>query len=233
VVRAAFEAHLGPLKRIITRNVSEREEIEREKSIQFSELRMLSTVGMGTFGRVRLVEHTGSGKTYALKSMSKEKIIRYQQEQHVRNECLLMRKISHPFCGRLITTFKDDLRVHMLLEATMGGELFRYLDLEPSGSFPELWCAFYSGCVLLALDHLHSQDIVYRDLKPENLLLDKFGYLKVVDYGFAKHVSKRTYTVCGTPDYIAPEIILRKGGDGLMAALHIPHPTPHTWHPTL
>jgi serine/threonine protein kinase len=102
-------------------------------------------------------------------------------------------------------------RLQLVCRYATGGELFRYLDLEPSGSFPEAWCAFYAGCVLLALDHLHSQDIVYRDLKPENLLLDKEGYIKVVDYGFAKHVTKRTYTVCGTPDYIAPEIILRKG----------------------
>ena len=214
IKRAAFERHMGPLRDHLDRHDAWLKELEAAKGIEIGDLMLLPTLGVGTFGRVRLVEHRSTGKAFALKSMSKSRITKYRQQSHVRDECLLMRQISHPFCARLIKTYKDDVKVHMLLEATLGGELFRYLDTQPGGKFPEDWCRFYAACVVLALEHMHSQGIVYRDLKPENLLLDPDGYIKVVDYGFAKKVSKeKTYTVCGTPDYIAPEIISRRGHD--------------------
>ena len=214
IKRAAFERHMGPLRDHLDRHDEWLKELEAAKGIDIGDLMLLPTLGVGTFGRVRLVEHRETGKAFALKSMSKSRIAKYRQQSHVRDECLLMRQISHPFCARLIKTYRDELKVHMLLEATLGGELFRYLDTQPGGKFPEDWCRFYAACVVLALEHMHSQGIVYRDLKPENLLLDRDGYIKVVDYGFAKKVSKeKTYTVCGTPDYIAPEIISRRGHD--------------------
>ena len=100
----------------------------------------------------------------------------------------------------------------MLLEVVQGGELFARLQNSPTAgrvSAPE--ARFYSACVLDALAYLHATSIVYRDLKPENLLIDAEGYLKLVDFGFAKVVKDRTYTVCGTPEYLAPELVLGKG----------------------
>jgi len=100
--------------------------------------------------------------------------------------------------------------VYFLLEAAYGGELFTtYENYQFYGS--EKHARFYSGCVLEAFHHLHGLDIVYRDLKPENLLFDADGYVKIVDFGFAKLVHEKTYTLCGTPDYLAPEIIQNKG----------------------
>ncbi|GFR97189.1 cAMP-dependent protein kinase catalytic subunit [Elysia marginata] len=97
----------------------------------------------------------------------------------------------------------------MLMEYVPGGELFSYL--RSSGRFSSSAGNFYASEIIVALDYLHSKSIVYRDLKPENLLLDADGHLKITDFGFAKIVEDRTWTLCGTPEYLAPEIILSKG----------------------
>ena len=91
----------------------------------------------------------------------------------------------------------------------MGGDLYRLI--EKLGRIPEKVGKFYAGSLALALAHMHSNEIVYRDIKPENVLLDSLGYVKICDFGFAKRVTDRTYTRCGTPDYIAPEMLLNQG----------------------
>ncbi|EPY35512.1 protein kinase A [Angomonas deanei] len=103
----------------------------------------------------------------------------------------------------------DKDRLYILLEYVVGGELFSHL--RKAGKFPNDVSKFYSAEVILAFEHLHAKSIIYRDLKPENLLLDARGNIKVTDFGFAKRVTDRTYTLCGTPEYLAPEIIQSKG----------------------
>jgi len=118
-----------------------------------------------------------------------------------------------PFICRLYKTFRDDKYLYMLLEACMGCEVWTML--RDRGSFNEIQTQFITGCVLQAFEYLHSRNIIYRDLKPENLMLNEKGYVKLVDFGFAKHIgnSQKTWTFCGTPEYVAPEIILNKGHD--------------------
>jgi len=100
----------------------------------------------------------------------------------------------------------------MLMEAVQGGELFSRLQTSPTPGYISVPHAlFYTACVLDAFEYLHSYSILYRDLKPENLLVDAAGYLKVVDFGFAKIVRDRTYTLCGTPEYLAPELVQGRG----------------------
>lgn len=106
-------------------------------------------------------------------------------------------------------TFQDHENLFMLQEYVIGGELFRHL--RKSGRFPNDTARFYAAEIVLALEYLHSKDIIYRDLKPENILLDHRGYIKITDFGFAKKVIDRTWTLCGTPEYLAPEIIQSKG----------------------
>ena len=125
------------------------------------------------------------------------------------NEKRIMAETDHPFCIRLIAAYKDRTHLYMVLEICQGGELFSLLQKERKLDEPA--SAFYGASVMLAFEYLHNRNIIYRDLKPENLLLDGKGYLKVVDFGFAKLIKDRTWTLCGTPEYLAPEIIRSKG----------------------
>lgn len=111
----------------------------------------------------------------------------------------------------MFTTFRDDKHIYMLLEACLGGEVWTIL--RNKKIFDIRTTKFIVACVTEAFQYLHPRGIVYRDLKPENLLLDCKGYVKLVDFGFAKYVGleKKTWTFCGTPAYLAPEMIRKKG----------------------
>ena len=136
-------------------------------------------------------------------------IIRLKQVDHIMSEKAILQAINHPMIITLYGTSQDDLNLYMYMEFVAGGELFSHL--RRAGRFTNDTGKFFAGSIVLALQHLHALDIVYRDLKPENLLLDEFGYLKITDFGFAKKVEDRTWTLCGTPEYLAPEIIQSKG----------------------
>mmetsp|Transcript_48583 Transcript_48583/g.126060 ORF Transcript_48583/g.126060 Transcript_48583/m.126060 type:complete len:338 (-) Transcript_48583:544-1557(-) len=167
------------------------------------------TLGTGTFGRVRLVRHKQTGKYFALKILKKAEVIRLKQVEHIMSEKAILASIKHPFVVRLFQTFQDQKNLYMLLEYVIGGELFSHL--RKAGRFSNETTKFFAASIVTALETMHKSDIVYRDLKPENLLLDDQGYMKITDFGFAKVVEDRTWTLCGTPEYLAPEIIQSKG----------------------
>lgn len=148
-------------------------------------------------------------KTYwALKMMKKTEIIKLKQVDHVKAEKFILNSISHPYIVNLLTSWQDPGSIYMLLEYVPGGELFTLL--RNCGRFDNDTAIFYASEITLAFGYLHSQDVVYRDLKPENLLINKDGHIKITDFGFAKIVTERTWTLCGTPEYLAPEIIQSK-----------------------
>ncbi|XP_063457773.1 LOW QUALITY PROTEIN: cAMP-dependent protein kinase catalytic subunit PRKX [Pan paniscus] len=169
----------------------------------------LATVGTGTFGRVHLVKEKTAKHFFALKVMSIPDVIRLKQEQHVHNEKSVLKEVSHPFLIRLFWTWHDERFLYMLMEYVPGGELFSYL--RNRGRFSSTSGLFYSAEIICAIEYLHSKEIVYRDLKPENILLDRDGHIKLTDFGFAKKLVDRTWTLCGTPEYLAPEVIQSKG----------------------
>jgi len=181
------------------------------KKLTFKDFDLRSTVGTGTFGRVRVVKLAGNKDRtpLALKIMKKSEVIRLKQVEHVKAETAILAVIEHPFIVNLLAAFQDEKRLCLLLEFVNGGELFSHLRKE--GRFPDADTKFYAGEIVWALHYLHSKSIVYRDLKPENLLIDSEGHMKVTDFGFAKVVEDRTWTLCGTPEYLAPEIIQSKG----------------------
>ncbi|EEB11133.1 cAMP-dependent protein kinase catalytic subunit, putative [Pediculus humanus corporis] len=148
-------------------------------------------------------------KYLAMKILLISDVIRLKQVEHVKNEKRILEEIQHPFIVNLWCSWKDNSRLYMLFDYVCGGELFSYL--RNYGRFNTTTANFYSCEVILALEYLHSQSVVYRDLKPENLLLDQDGHLKIIDFGFAKKLTDRTWTLCGTPEYLAPEIIQSKG----------------------
>ncbi|TKS85160.1 cGMP-dependent protein kinase 2 [Collichthys lucidus] len=149
----------------------------------FQELKVIATLGMGGFGRVELVKLIDEDVTFALKCIKKKHIVDTRQQEHIYSEKNILQQTNSAF---IIRSYFDDATAR-----------------------------FCAGCVLEAFDYLHTMGIVYRDLKPENLLLDAEGYVKMADFGFAKKIGpgKKTWTFCGTPEYVAPEVIMNKGHD--------------------
>lgn len=155
---------------------------------------------------------------YAMKVLNKAEIVRLKQVEHINSERAILERVRHPFLVELYVcfyapphwawlteqrpirygTYQDHLNVYMLLSYIPGGELFSHL--RRAGRFTADVTRFYLASIILAIDYLHTQDIIYRDLKPENLLLDRDGYLRIADFGFAKIVEDRTFTLCGTPE---------------------------------
>jgi protein kinase A len=183
------------------------------KTIRFKDLVKFRILGVGTFGKVWLVSHKRTGMPYALKQLSKREIIGHHQVEGVIREKNIMASLDHPFVVNLVSTFQDERALYMLIALVQGGELFSVIHTETRDGIPNGNSRFYAACILESLSHLHHRSICYRDLKPENILIDQRGYCVLVDLGFAKIVVDKTYTLCGTPEYLAPEIILSKGHD--------------------
>uniref|UniRef100_A0A915I1A6 Protein kinase domain-containing protein n=1 Tax=Romanomermis culicivorax TaxID=13658 RepID=A0A915I1A6_ROMCU len=184
--------------------------IERCKDTDLRNFEDICTLGTGTYGRVHLLKHRKNNKYYALKIMIIDSVIRSKQVDHVHNEKKILERIDHPFIVVMHTAFHDKKCLYMLFDYVAGGELFSYLRSE--NFFAEPVARFYAVEIILALDYLHKLKIIFRDLKPENILLDTDGHVKLTDFGFAKMLNEpRTWTMCGTPEYLAPEVIQGKG----------------------
>ena len=141
--------------------------------------------------------------------LKKTQVVKLKQVEHTNDERAMLQAVKHPFLVNLWGTFQDNCNLYMVMDFIEGGELFSLL--RKSHRFPNPVAKFYAAEVALAINYLHSQEIIYRDLKPENVLLDRHGHVKITDFGFAKRVEDITWTLCGTPDYLAPEIISSKG----------------------
>lgn len=177
---------------------------------KLAELDTLNVLGEGAFGKVKLVKAKDTGKYYALKAQGKQFVIDNGQKVYVINEMKLMQKLTHPNILVMHCAMQDPKYIYFLLECLPGGELMNLLEMKRG--FSEDWVRFYSASVLLAYTEFHAKRVAYRDLKPENLVLNDKGYCVVVDLGLAKQLEDGpTYTFCGTPDYIAPELIRGTG----------------------
>lgn len=176
---------------------------------KLSDFEVLRTLGTGSFGRVHLARSVHNQRFYAIKVLRKQHLVRMKQVEHVNNEREVLSLVRHPFLVNLWGTFQDPTFLYLVMDFVPGGELFTLL--RSSRRFPQPVAKFYIAEVALAIDFLHSNDIIYRDLKPENILLGADGHLKLIDFGFAKHTKERCWTLCGTPDYLAPEVISSKG----------------------
>eukprot|EP00298_Acanthocystis_sp_HF-20_P010668 c18982_g1_i1.p1 GENE.c18982_g1_i1~~c18982_g1_i1.p1 ORF type:complete len:824 (+),score=270.58 c18982_g1_i1:1608-4079(+) len=166
-------------------------------------------LGTGSFGRVHCVKYKSTGAFYALKILKKREIINLNQVDHINAEREVLSSICHPHIVNFCGSFQDSRKLYIVMEFVRGGEFFTHL--RKAGRFKEDVARFYAAEILTALDYLHTNNVVYRDLKPENILLDQQGHAKITDFGFAKQVEFRTWTLCGTPEYLSPEIILNKG----------------------
>lgn len=181
----------------------------QDDSVSLNDLVIVKQLDTGVFANVFLVFHKTKKSFYVLKSISREKIEAYEiQESLVLQRSILM-QLNHIYIMKLIRTFKDPERLYFLLEFINGMDLYevtRKLNLISDND-----SKFYVGCIIEILDHLHERNIIYRDLKPENIIIDDDGYPKLIDFGNAKFVKGRTYTIVGTPHYMAPEVISGNG----------------------
>lgn len=174
----------------------------------FSEIGVL---GVGSFGVVLLERHVVTGEVHALKHVSKGLIVAKRMEGQVKNERAMMLEVGDcPFVARLRGSINTPDHLIYVMEPCLGGELFQvYKRQRLHGKQPH--ARFYTACIARALAFLHAKDVVYRDLKPENVLLCQTGYAKLADFGCAKRLNGITYTTCGSPSYFAPEVIAKKG----------------------
>lgn len=175
----------------------------RTNSAKLSDFELRKTLGNGSFGRVILVKNKHTDKFYALKVLEKKNVVKSRQIEHTINEKKIISCVNFPFIASYVASFKDNSNLYIVLEFVPGGEMFKHL--VRTNRFSENLSKFYCAQVVLAIEYLHSLDIIHRDLKPENTLIGQDGYIKISDFGFAKHVKTRTYTLCGTPEYLAPE----------------------------
>lgn len=184
----------------------------RHEPLTIDAFELLKVVGKGSFGKVMQVRKKDTNRVYALKTIRKAHIVSRSEVTHTLAERTVLAKVTSPFIVPLKFSFQSSEKLYLVLSFVNGGELFHHLQNE--GKFSEERSRFYAAELLCALDHLHSFNIVYRDLKPENILLDLSGHLTLCDFGLCKlnmTENDRTNTFAGTPEYLAPELILGEG----------------------
>ena len=153
------------------------------------------------------------GQLFAMKILRKAHLVKRRQIERTRTERKVLSVVNHPFIMRLHYAFQSPDKLYLVLDYCPGGELFFHLSR--FRRFPERVARFYSAELLLALGHLHKRGIIYRDLKPENVLLDAEGHVKLGDFGLAKagiqHACEGATSMCGTPEYMSPEVLAQQG----------------------
>ena len=175
--------------------------------LSIDDFTILDEIGNGQYGKVKLAKKKDTGDLYAIKTLHKQKLVEMQKIHTIMCERNILSKASCPFIVQLHYAFQSDTKFYLCMEYVPGGTLFDHMRL--SGTIPPDALKLYTAELAIALHHLHVNHIVYRDLKPENVLLDEDGHIKLTDFGSSKQIdeSGTLHSFCGTPDYIAPEIV--------------------------
>lgn len=169
----------------------------------------IKVIGTGAYGEVFLVRNKCTLSYHAMKVVEKAVVVERKHVDHLIHEKKILESIQFPFLISISSAFKDNVYLYLVLPYLPGGELFTVM--QNYGSFSDDVAKFYISQMVLAVEYLHYCQIVHRDIKPENILIEINGYLKLCDFGFGKVISKKTWTLCGTPEYLAPEVITSKG----------------------
>lgn len=181
---------------------------DRSGAVSLKDFELKAVLGKGSFGKVMLVQRLNTDEVYAMKVLRKEAIIAGNQVNHTKAERNILQSVDSPFIVKMHFAFQTQGKLYLILDYVRGGELF--FQLKREGLFSVERVRLYSAEIIMALRHLHQKDIVYRDLKPENLLLDEEGHIMLTDFGLSKEAVTRkngARTFCGTPEYLAPEIL--------------------------
>ncbi|XP_029903090.1 rho-associated protein kinase 2-like isoform X1 [Myripristis murdjan] len=187
----------------------------RDLQMKLQDFDKVKLIGRGAYGEVQLVRHKASQKVYAMKQLSKFEMIKRSDSAFFWEERDIMAFSNSPWVVQLCCAFQDDHSLYMVMEFMPGGDL---VTLTMNYDMPEKWARFYTAEVVLALDAIHSMGFIHRDVKPDNMLLDQHGHLKLADFGTCMKMDSSGMVHCdtavGTPDYISPEVLKSQGGDG-------------------
>ena len=203
----------------IEENKSEQTEQTLTVKVSYNDFKPLKILGRGSFGEVLLVRLRATNKLYAMKILEKKILKIKKQQLHTKTERDLMVRINCPFIVNIKSAFQDDFYLYLVSEFMQGGDMFFHLHDGGNVRFNLEKTKFYIIELILALEFLHKNNMVYRDLKPENILLDSKGHIKITDFGLSiilEDEDEKAYTICGTPQYLAPEVLLRQGYDKMI-----------------
>eukprot|EP01130_Rhizamoeba_saxonica_P010768 TRINITY_DN443_c1_g2_i1.p1 TRINITY_DN443_c1_g2~~TRINITY_DN443_c1_g2_i1.p1 ORF type:complete len:437 (-),score=111.10 TRINITY_DN443_c1_g2_i1:1496-2806(-) len=207
--QTASEEWVEFLSRISTTQEETVAELEEETNTGVADFEKIKVVGKGAFGKVYLVKKKDTGAVYAMKVLKKRDITERGEIEHTLAERSVLTKVDHPFLASLHYSFQTPQNLYFIMDFINGGELFWHLSR--NARFNEDRTVFYSAEIVSGMEHLHSLGVIYRDLKPENLLISHDGHIVMTDFGLSKEglfeATASTDTFCGTPEYLAPEII--------------------------
>lgn len=181
---------------------------------KLDDFRKIKVLGKGSFGKVVLVKLILTNDYYAMKILKKRFIVQNSQVKQIMTERKVLEKLENPFIVKLYYAFQDNYKLYFITDFMQGGELFFHL--KQNSNYQESDVLFYSSEILCAIEYMHKKNCMYRDLKPENILIDKNGHIKITDFGLSKlldNSNDKAYTLCGTLEYIAPEILTNNGYD--------------------
>ena len=181
----------------------------QDNTVQLNDLIFYDVLGSGNYGTVSLVKNKKNNYYYAIKNISNKQILYSQIHENLLLERSILLQIDHPFIVKLVKSLKDQNYVYFLMDYIKGKELFDVI--RDIGLLSKFQTQFYGASMMLAVEYLHERKFIFRDIKPENIMVLENGYIKVIDFGTAKAITDRTSTIIGTPHYMAPEVIL---GDG-------------------
>ncbi|XP_028177455.1 cAMP-dependent protein kinase catalytic subunit beta-like [Ostrinia nubilalis] len=198
--------YLDLLKQEFVQRYSRPEEYEPKSVEDFDKI---STIGTGAFGTVFLVREKSSFVYHAMKAVEKAAVVKKKSIKQLLLEKKILQGVNFPFVISLDYCCKDNVYIYLLLPYQPGGEIYSLI--KRLGVLSEPLAQFYAAQMVLALEYLHHCNVIHRDVKPENILICGTGFIKLADFGFCKILKSRTWTLCGTPEYLAPEIITSKG----------------------
>lgn len=204
----AAEVTASRVKKATSTSIQEHERRDNRKQWSLEDFRFVKELGQGRFGKVVKAKEHKTNYTVALKILQKTQLQKLSAEVQLKREIEIQSELDHRNILRLYGFFYDESRIYLILEYASGGELYKKLKASSGGVFTERQAATYTYALASAIRHCHSKGVIHRDIKPENLLLDSHGNLKIADFGWSVHAvrNNRRDTVCGTLDFLAPEM---------------------------
>jgi serine/threonine protein kinase len=184
----------------------------RLPKVRIEDFHLEKVIGRGAFGKVMLVRKKDTGRRYAMKILSKDMIIRRNQVDRTKAENRILRAVDHPYVVGLKFAFQAETKLYLVLDFVSGGDMFTHLQSQRRFNAEQV--RLYAAEMVLAFEHLHRVGIVYRDLKPENILMGADGHIRLTDFGLSKEAMRAhdtTSSFCGTPEYLAPEVLQNQG----------------------